>query len=723
MLPNKSQMKRSHDKDLSADPQCPFVVGIEYYRPPTPPAKFWDRDLATIAAAGMNIVRTFYAWDWAWPEPDRFDFSDLDELMDTAARHGLKVWIDTPLGTHLACPIWMIRQHPDMRAERRDGSVQHPTSSNASPHGAMIHNFDHPMWRVYAEQYLRQIVPRYKDHPAMGIWGTWDGISFAAAWSGEGEYPIYNDYTIERYRGWLTARYTLDELNERLLRRYASWEQVDAPRSNKAPVEMLLYRQFHYENMTDHLGWMADLIDRLDGRHEQRSHGASYPRPHDETCSPVIDSWGLSHHSADRLSSTDPYSVACECFGFLSSRTMGRNNRWWNEEIYSSFVGGMAPREKRTIPEESALFLWLTLIEGGAGALYWQFRPEYMTFEAPGLSVMAPDGRPSPRWAAIENAVAQIHQINAHLPVIIEPADIAIAYSAPSNEIFTFGGLENQFVYQQRGLYRTLWKHSIAQDMVTPSMQWSQYKLVYLPNFALLDDVAISRLRQVLLDDDGPAIVADGHFGTFDGKGHWSFEPPQGLRDLLDVRVVDFEMLNDHDVATGANVLQTEFGHYPVAAPCQYMILEPQGRTKPIAYIGDDVVAVQSDDGRFTWYAISLCCTDAKAVSGQPASDQKTTGVVHPDVALGLVARHGIEPACRSEGDRLVAYRRRSQRGGSLLFLINVERRTARTRVKPTRPVTATTDLLSDTELAVHAGEFEITLEFGKICVLHCHEA
>ena len=92
-----AQTKRSHEKDLSPDPQCPFVTGIEYYRPPTPPPKCWDRDLATIAAAGMNIVRTFYSWDWSWPQPDRFDFGDLDELMDTAARHGLKFWIDTPL--------------------------------------------------------------------------------------------------------------------------------------------------------------------------------------------------------------------------------------------------------------------------------------------------------------------------------------------------------------------------------------------------------------------------------------------------------------------------------------------------------------------------------------------------------------------------------------------------------------------------------------------------
>jgi hypothetical protein len=144
---------------------------------------------------------------------------------------------------------------------------------------------------------------------------------------------------------------------------------------------------------------------------------------------------------------------------------------------------------------------------------------------------------------------------------------------------------------------------------------------------------------------------------------------------------------------------------------------------KPIAHLGNDVVGVQTADGRFTWYGISLCRTDTTTVSGQPPSDHKTTGVVHPEVAVPLVSRHGIAPACRFEGDRLVAYRRGSQLGGALLFLINVERRTARSTVTPSRPVTAATDLLTQTELAVHKGAFEITLEFGEIRVLHCHEA
>ena len=483
---------RSRDKALAQAFARPFPVGVEYYRPPVPPPEYWDEDFRRISAAGLSIVRVWYSWDWVETLPNHYEFEDLDRLFDLAAQHGLKVWVDTPLGTHMACPAWMLRSHPDMRIVRRDGSVQQNTTGAFAAHGAMTHNFDHPMWRVYVERYLRQFVPRYKDHQALGVWGTWDGIGYAGAWTAPEPYPPYNDYTIAKYKDWLYRNYTLDALNERLLRRYRSWEDVDAPRSKAAPVEMRLYLQFHRENMADHLGWMADLIDRLDGTHEQRSHGGSYPAPHHETVSPQIDSWGLSHHSSNRLTTDEPYSIACEAYGFQWCRAMGRNNRWWNEEIYGSFVGGLHPTEKKTLGEESALYIWLTLIEGGAGAMFWQYRPEYMTYEAPGLNIAALDGEPTERLHAATATIAQIDRIAAHLPLAIPRADVAIAYSGPSDDAFDFNDHGTHFIQHHRALYRALWPQSVAMDLVTPAMDWSEYALVYLPHFAVLDEVAIT---------------------------------------------------------------------------------------------------------------------------------------------------------------------------------------------------------------------------------------
>ena len=713
---------RSHEKDLSGIFERPFPVGVAYYRPPSPQPEYWDEDFRRISAAGMSIIRAWYSWNWVETLPSQYEFDDLDRMFDLAAKYGLKMWVDATLGTHMACPAWMLRQHPDMRVVWRDGSVQQDRAGEFSPHGSMTHNFDHPMWRVYVERYLRQFVPRYKDHEAMGIWGSWDGISFASAWTAPEPYPPYNDYTIAKYKDWLYQRYTLDELNQRLLRRYRSWEDVDAPRSKEALVEMRLYLQFHYENMADHLGWMADLIDRLDGRHEQRSHGGSFPGPHHETTSSQIDSWGLSHHSSNRLTSDEPYSIACEAYGFQWCRAVGRNNRWWNEEIYSSFVGGLKPTEKKTLGEESALYIWLTLIEGGAGAMFWQYRPEYMTFEAPGLSIAALDGEPTVRFEAAARTIAQIDAIAAHLPLAIPPAEVAIGYSGPSENLFEFNGLWAEFIQRHRALFRALWPHSVAIDLVTPALDWSHYQLIYLPNFAALDEAALSRLRRTLAQEHGPQLVADGYFGTFAGKGHWSYKPPEGLGDLIDCRIADFDVINDFDLRGGKNVVKMACGDFVVPSSTTYAILEPGAGARPIATIGDDVVGVQSTDGRFTWFGFTLAATAASNVSGQPAA-ATPVGAVHDDVALALLENAGIESWFTISGDRIVAFRRGSKQGGSLVFLLNVENRSAKTRVKPRWGISAADDLLQNRELRLENGAFEVEMAGGEVRVIHCADS
>ena len=127
---------RSRDKDLAQAFDRPFPVGVEYYRPPVPPPEFWNEDFRRIRAAGMSIVRVWYSWDWVETLPNHYEFDDLDRLFDLAAQRDLKVWVDTPLGTHMACPAWMLRTHPDMRIVRRDGRVQQDTAGAFAPHVA-----------------------------------------------------------------------------------------------------------------------------------------------------------------------------------------------------------------------------------------------------------------------------------------------------------------------------------------------------------------------------------------------------------------------------------------------------------------------------------------------------------------------------------------------------------------------------------------------------------
>ena len=141
-------------KDLASSTSPKFPVGVEYYRAPVPPMDMWEEDFRRIRASGMRIVRSFTGWDWMEPKEGVFQLEDIDRFFELAARNDLRVWLDTPVGTHMACPDWLIRKYPDMRVVWRDGSVQQSKAIEATPQGAMIHNFDHPQWRLAVERLM-----------------------------------------------------------------------------------------------------------------------------------------------------------------------------------------------------------------------------------------------------------------------------------------------------------------------------------------------------------------------------------------------------------------------------------------------------------------------------------------------------------------------------------------------------------------------------------------
>jgi hypothetical protein len=76
--------------------------------------------------------------------------------------------------------------------------------------------------------------------------------------------------------------------------------------------------------MADHLGWLAELIDALDGKHEQRSHGTYQPRAWDELCSARVDGWGLSHPSPEVIGGPDRLKLPRVLIGYQWSRAIGR---------------------------------------------------------------------------------------------------------------------------------------------------------------------------------------------------------------------------------------------------------------------------------------------------------------------------------------------------------------------------------------------------------------
>ena len=668
-------------------PETPFPIGVEYYRGPIPNQEVWDEDFATMRASGFKIVRRFSFWNWMEPRPGQYELDDFDRLFDVAAKHGLSVWLDLALATHGACPEWLTREYPDINSVNDRGQRSEAWATAATPQGSQEHCYDHPAWRKYGGDLLRHVVGRYRDRPNLLIWGLWDGVSPVSAKSPAlGQSFCYCEHTLARYRAWLQSRYSLDELNERVLRRYRRWEDVEPPRSNHDVVEMLLYHEFHYENLAGHLEWMVEETHRLDPAHEVRAHAAAAPRPWDERCARYVDSWGMSMSSNNLLTSDDPYKIAERAFAFDWSRSVGTNGRWWNEEIYAGMARGGTTWKKQSDPRELTTLLWMTLVGGAAGSMFWQYRPEYLSFESPGYNLMALDGKPTPRFEA----------------------EVAIVYHPPSQDLFGLNDENARYLADLRGLYRTLWTHGIPADIVTPSMDWSGYRLIFLPNLALMTDEARQRIEGVLANSPDTRLVAEGSFGMYSADGVSSYRPPEGFADRLGVRVADFSRVTSYDISQQRNVLKTPYGAVKLTSECGYAVLEPSDATEAIARLGNETVAVRTADGRFTWYGLTL-----SAGFGDVGS---------PELVLGLAGDAGVEAPVVTEGDRVVPVVRRSRQGGRLVFVFNLERTPATAKLRPRWHTESARELVEDRDLPVSDDALDLTVEPWSVGVLHCVE-
>ena len=184
---------------------------------------------------------------------------------------------------------------------------------------------------------------------------------------------------------------------------------------------------------------------------------------------------------------------------------------------------------KQSDPRELTMLLWMTLAAGGAGAMFWQYRPEYLSFEGPGYNLVALDGEPTARFRAAAEAIGQIEGLADHLPLTCPRAEVGIVYHPKSQELFTYNDQDDRFLADLRGVYRTLWTHGIPADIITPEMDWSGYRLLFLPNVALMDTRTRERIEYTRAESPQTRLVAEGSFGLYSADGQSSYWPPEGF--------------------------------------------------------------------------------------------------------------------------------------------------------------------------------------------------
>ncbi len=151
-----------------------FPYGAVYFRKSNPPAEDWARDHQTAARLGMNIFRHWFIWSAVEVGPGKFDWSDYDRMMDLAAKNGIRVVI-AEMAT--AAPEWAFRKyaHAHTRFVASDGTIAKSTISESSATGGFPGLcLDNVEARKLAENFLVNLVERYRGHPALFAYDLWN---------------------------------------------------------------------------------------------------------------------------------------------------------------------------------------------------------------------------------------------------------------------------------------------------------------------------------------------------------------------------------------------------------------------------------------------------------------------------------------------------------------------------------------------------------------------
>jgi beta-galactosidase len=228
-------------------------VGVYYY-PEHWPREQWDRDFANMERMGFEFVHMAeFAWGFMEPQEGKFDFSWLDEAVELAARHNLRVILCTPTPTP---PAWMYEKYPEAYLIGADGRRRE--------HGSRGNNaLADPAYRRLTERVVTEMAKRYGRNAA--VWG----------WQLDNEpmaQPDYSPSAQTAFRDWLRARYkTVEVLNREWgaafwSLKYNSFEQVIIPNPTMlygvSPHAMLDFRRFTADQTAKFLNWQAGILRR-----------------------------------------------------------------------------------------------------------------------------------------------------------------------------------------------------------------------------------------------------------------------------------------------------------------------------------------------------------------------------------------------------------------------------------------------------------------------------
>lgn len=513
-----------------------MIYGVQYYRAPTPVREEWAQDLESIREHGFNTIKIWAVWRNNHPKEELYDFEDLDELMDLAERQGLQVIINVIMD---AAPAWLYEKYPDSIMEMANGQKLYPQAPlYRQTGGAPGPCYHHKKAVAYKYEFIRRLVARYCRHEALLCWDLWNEpeLTCGLARVAEQEKMVcYCDESHKAFQAWLEKKYgVIDKLNAVWQRNYQGFSQVEMPRLGDTFRDMIDWRTFFAETLTDDLRERIRIVKDLDIQHPVMVH--TVPIPYFNMVNACCDDYQMA-----RLCDMYGNSIGNEPYMAVMASNASGDKMAISAEMH--IIGGETfLRTPIRTYKDFKRYIYTPLAHGIKGFLYWQYRPERCGKEGPawGLTTMAGQDHRN-----LEYAKRIGHKLEKYSDILLSAKPLKgkiVLVKDNQNEIFSWCADNDTEIYFQSilGAFDAFYTLNYQADIKSTEQLLEEgigdYSLVYYP-FPYYMTKPVAQMLQEYVRNGG-VLVSEAFFGAYQGEVnlHSEIVPGFGFNEIFGAR-------------------------------------------------------------------------------------------------------------------------------------------------------------------------------------------
>ncbi len=554
-----------------------FYFGVDYY-PEHWPEERWAEDARLMAQAGFNVARLAeFAWAMMEPQAGQYDFDWLDRAIAILDDNDIRVVLGTPTASP---PPWLMAKSADLFRVREDGQrVAFGNRREYCPNNSLYHE--------HTRRIVTHMAEHYAGHPAV------------IGWQIDNEFGerCYCPVCARAFQGWLQRRHgSLDTLNEQWgtvfwSHTYSDWGQIHPPLTTGGSPNPGLALDFFRFSSDSYVAYQQMQVDILRERCPEHfvTHnlmGFGYDRIDYFDLARSLDFVCWDNYPRGYWAmqpQIDPSHAALSCDAM---RGLKRRNFWVMEQQAGPSgweTVGMAPR-----PGELRLWTYQAIAHGADAIVYFRWRTARFGTEQYWHGLLDHHGRPGRRYEEIQRTGAEIERIGEHVHGSSISPYVAMILSYDSRFAFQIQANNPRFSYSAHfhQIYRALYEHGVAVDILAPTADLSAYKLVVAPALHLVSEAVVENLRRFV--EAGGMLIFTPRSGVKDGANAVvNMSLPGLLADLCGVEVEEYDSLP----ADGRNELEftlPELASGPTASASVWCdVLEPRGATVVARYTQD----------------------------------------------------------------------------------------------------------------------------------------